>query len=583
MSSYSVIGCGYVGSFVAANMKSQGHYVVGTTRTSQRFAELRNVVSEPISLDLSEPNCDFSFLEEQQGLLISVAPTQNGDGYQSVFSSGIRNLARALRCRQSTQPLHVTYISSAGVYGDHRGETVTEDSSVDSVNPVNAMLVEAENVLLTIDRPDTKICVMRLGGIYGPGRDMVSMIKQAAGEQIQLISNTGAVVATHSTPQAPSNVQRFLRVSELHYHPSQLSDAEFIELTNISQADQATLLDLSGVQISEGPSEPFVFPPGTRLEPGESWLVVKDTNAFVTAFPTADINRIAGNFVGRLNNQGERIKVDDATGSTVLQFTYQDQAPWPNQADGQGASLQLVNLTNDPNDPSNWQAIQPTPGLTQSITADLNQDGQVNEADITRMCHLITTTDQAADFNGNGSVGMEDVRFFIETAMGTDVGDANLDGRFDSADFVLVFQAGEYEDQTIGNSTWSEGDWKCDGDFATEDEVFAVQAGGFSLAAQPQLPIPAAIAAARLRSEQNARDPLNEGQQQPNVTTADTQSPSALRVREMVFLDWGLQASEDRKRTLIGRANQRLATSTTSTHDLLLQEVDDHHFDRSTD
>ena len=61
---------------------------------------------------------------------------------------------------------------------------VTEDSSVDSVNPVNAMLVEAENVLLTIDRPDTKICVMRLGGIYGPGRDMVSMIKQAAGEQI---------------------------------------------------------------------------------------------------------------------------------------------------------------------------------------------------------------------------------------------------------------------------------------------------------------------------------------------------------------------------------------------------------------
>ncbi len=165
-------------------MKSQGHYVIGTTRSSQRFAELSNVVNEPISLDLAAPDCDFSFLEDQQGLLISVAPTQNGDGYQSVFSSGIRNLARALRCRQSIQPLHVTYISSAGVYGDHRGETVTEDSSVDSVNPVNAMLVEAENVLLTIDRPDTKICVLRLGGIYGPGRDMVSMIKQAAGEQI---------------------------------------------------------------------------------------------------------------------------------------------------------------------------------------------------------------------------------------------------------------------------------------------------------------------------------------------------------------------------------------------------------------
>jgi len=184
MSTYSVIGCGYVGSFVAASMKNQGHYVVGTTRTPQRFAELRNVVNEPIALELAQQDCDFSFLEDQEGVLISVAPTQNGEGYQSVFSNGIRNLARAIRCRQSTRPLHVTYISSAGVYGDHQGQTVTEDSTVDCLNPVNAMLVEAENVLLTIDRPDTKICVLRLGGIYGPGRDMVAMIKQAAGEQI---------------------------------------------------------------------------------------------------------------------------------------------------------------------------------------------------------------------------------------------------------------------------------------------------------------------------------------------------------------------------------------------------------------
>ena len=184
MSTYSVIGCGYVGSFVAASMKNQGHHVVGTTRTPQRFAELRNVVNEPIALDLAQQDCDFSFLEDQEGVLISVAPTQNGEGYQSVFSNGIRNLARAIRCRQSTRPLHVTYISSAGVYGDHQGQTVTEDSTVDCLNPVNAMLVEAENVLLTIDRPDTKICVLRLGGIYGPGRDMVAMIKQAAGEQI---------------------------------------------------------------------------------------------------------------------------------------------------------------------------------------------------------------------------------------------------------------------------------------------------------------------------------------------------------------------------------------------------------------
>ncbi len=184
MSSFAVVGCGYVGSHVAACLKSQGHYLTGTTRSPQRFSELRRVVHEPITLDLEEINSDFTFLEHQQGLLISVAPSQSGDGYHEIFSGGIKNLARALLRRTSTQPIHVTYISSAGVYGDQKGQTVTEESTVDCSNSINALLVEAERVLLSIDRPDTRICVFRLGGIYGPDRDMVSMIKQAAGERI---------------------------------------------------------------------------------------------------------------------------------------------------------------------------------------------------------------------------------------------------------------------------------------------------------------------------------------------------------------------------------------------------------------
>ena len=56
-------------------------------------------------------------------------------------------------------------------------------------------------------------------------------------------------------------------------------------------------------------------------------------------------------------------------------------------------------------------------------------------------------------------------------------GDANRDGRFDSADLVHVFQIGEYEDGAVGNSTWEEGDWDGDGDFTTTDLVLAFQLG----------------------------------------------------------------------------------------------------------
>lgn len=59
------------------------------------------------------------------------------------------------------------------------------------------------------------------------------------------------------------------------------------------------------------------------------------------------------------------------------------------------------------------------------------------------------------------------------------IGDANLDGRFDSADLVAIFQAGEFEDDVENNTSWSEGDWDGDRDFTTRDLVLAFQRGRY--------------------------------------------------------------------------------------------------------
>ena len=59
-------------------------------------------------------------------------------------------------------------------------------------------------------------------------------------------------------------------------------------------------------------------------------------------------------------------------------------------------------------------------------------------------------------------------------------GDANRDGVFDSSDLVQVFQRGEYEDDVLDNSDWSDGDWDGDGEFTTSDLVVALQANVYS-------------------------------------------------------------------------------------------------------
>jgi hypothetical protein len=64
-------------------------------------------------------------------------------------------------------------------------------------------------------------------------------------------------------------------------------------------------------------------------------------------------------------------------------------------------------------------------------------------------------------------------------------GDADRNGVFDSGDLIVVFQAGQYEDDVPGNSTWSEGDWNNDGDFDTADLIVAFQQGKYVASAMP--------------------------------------------------------------------------------------------------
>ena len=162
------------------------------------------------------------------------------------------------------------------------------------------------------------------------------------GETVELVASDGTRMDSFTTPDAPSDVQRFLRVSELHFNPAEGDEKEFIEVTNISAAANARTLDLSGVTISQGPGEPFVFPAGTSLAPSEYLLVVRDIAAFQDAYPAVPPERIVGQYSGALANGGERIKLDDADNNTVIDFTYDDVDPWFERADGTGASLEAI-------------------------------------------------------------------------------------------------------------------------------------------------------------------------------------------------------------------------------------------------
>ena len=112
---------------------------------------------------------------------------------------------------------------------------------------------------------------------------------------------------------------------------------------------------------------------------------------------------------------------------------------------------------------------------------DLSGDGLVTVEDIDLLSRATQqgSLNRAFDFDGSGMLDVNDRIVLVEDLANTFIGDSNLDGVFDSGDFVKVFQAAEYEDGIPSNSAWATGDWNGDFEFDSADFVFAFQRGGY--------------------------------------------------------------------------------------------------------
>jgi hypothetical protein len=334
----------------------------------------------------------------------------------------------------------------------------------------------------------------------------------------RIASDTVNVTSTAANP-----VKESLRISELNYNPAAPSadelaripdvnndDFEFVELTNIGSQP----INLLGVNFTAGISFNFA---AVILAAGETAVVVSSQDAFMLRYGSEP--RVLGEFAdGRLNNAGELLELADAHGAVILNFTYDDDAPWPTAADGAGPSLTLVDPVGTPTgeygNPQRWAASLQQGGSPGRLTADgdLDRNGTVNAADIDLLCAAIRRDDELFDLNGDGLRNVDDLVYFVESVLRTSVGDANLDGTFNSSDLVKALQAGEYEDGVANNSTWEEGDWNCDGEFSTQDLVLALQRGGYVAAGRPAAAVDAVLGAIGAAIERDVRAWSGPGQ-----------------------------------------------------------------------
>lgn len=135
-------------------------------------------------------------------------------------------------------------------------------------------------------------------------------------------------------------------INEIMYDaPSDGRTAEYVELYNKS----SETVDLSGWEFVDGIS--FEFPEGTTIGSGDYLVIAADVNWIKKTY--GDIP-VIGNFSGQLRDSGELLRIEDSSGNLVDEVYYYPSGDWPEQADGDGSSMELRHPDMDNSSPVAW-------------------------------------------------------------------------------------------------------------------------------------------------------------------------------------------------------------------------------------
>lgn len=168
-----ILGCGFVGSKLAAHFKSCGHIVTVSTTSESKVDQLKAISDEVVVL---RSNTDLTpYLAHQEALIVSAAPKDKED-YEGAYYQTAIKVKEALST--NTHIRAVYYTSSCSVYGEKKGEWVDETHRLEPLNHQQKILAETEKVYLNQLPSQVKVCLFRLGEIYGLEKSMQEKIQR---------------------------------------------------------------------------------------------------------------------------------------------------------------------------------------------------------------------------------------------------------------------------------------------------------------------------------------------------------------------------------------------------------------------
>ncbi|MEY2877746.1 MAG: hypothetical protein RLZZ15_126 [Verrucomicrobiota bacterium] len=212
-----IFGCGYVGAEMARQAVARGLRVTALTRNATKAEALRALGVEVVVADLAGAEWHARIAGGAEYVLDCVSSGGGGlEGYRASYFSGMASILAWGATAGAAGTL--VYTGSTSVYPQGDGAIVDETAPTDRTNERARVLVDTEEILAAragVAEPQSaarRWFVLRLAGIYGPGR--FPLIEQVrAGEiagrgehRLNLIHRDDIVAAVWAAFGAPDKI-----------------------------------------------------------------------------------------------------------------------------------------------------------------------------------------------------------------------------------------------------------------------------------------------------------------------------------------------------------------------------------------
>ncbi|MDL5361930.1 SDR family oxidoreductase [Halalkalicoccus sp. NIPERK01] len=162
----AILGCGYIGLELGRQLTARGHDVVGVRRSPEGCEAIEEAGFQSVRADVTDRDA-LAGVPDADALVF--AASSGGRGAEAAREVYVRGLETAIGhfAGRADPPERLLYTSSTGVYGDHGGEWVDEETPTEPATEKTRVLWEAEETALDSPIPGT---VVRFAGLYGPDR-----------------------------------------------------------------------------------------------------------------------------------------------------------------------------------------------------------------------------------------------------------------------------------------------------------------------------------------------------------------------------------------------------------------------------